>query len=256
MRISRRGFIWSTIGGLGIAAYARRGAAALRFGIVGWGARGSRYLEAVQASHIGVEALCDIDADQLERGTDALGRAQRAEVAAASDYRRLLDSLKAPHVIVSAPFPQAAAIARAAVRRGKTVLLDSSTLFENEAAEQVAEAVRTGAIYAVGLDPRWPALTTRNLLSHARSRGADRVQTHFWHASWNTSQLRAASFEILDALSHGGSRGHARTEFFELRGDASGISRRRSRPLGSGSMISPLSLNSVWWKRHGDGRNN
>jgi hypothetical protein len=199
--LSRRSFIWSTLGGIGMAAQTVRGRERPRFGIIGWGNRGSRYLEAVSAARIGVEALCDADEERLRRGADALGRAQRAAVAGSRDYRLLLDSLRTPHVIVSAPFPQAAKIARAAIEQGKNVLLDSGSLFTRESAELAGEAFGNSAgVYVAGLDPRWPTLATRNLFGYALSRGAACVETHFCHPLWSLERLRGGTFEILEAL--------------------------------------------------------
>ena len=201
LSISRRGFLWSTLGGLGAAAQPRREYGKPQFGIVGWGDRGRRYLDAVRAARIGVEALCELDEGRLRRGVEALGRAQRRAVPGNLDYRRLLDSLRTPDVIVSAPFPHAATIASEALARGKTVLLDSRTLFAAESAERLAETVGRGAaVYASGLDPRWPSCATRDLIGYAFARGADRVVTHFWHAAWSPEQLRAGAFEIIEAM--------------------------------------------------------
>jgi predicted dehydrogenase len=161
--VDRRSFLQRSAGGAavgvaaGLSGWLPANAAAqgpVRLGVIGVRSRGLELARAAsQLPGVELAALCDVDASILHEAGHRLS--SPTEPTLTSDYRRVLDDARINAVLIATPDHWHARMTIDACQAGKDVYLESpATHSEDEWAQVIAAAARTGRIVQTGLQQR------------------------------------------------------------------------------------------------------
>jgi predicted dehydrogenase len=136
----------------------------LNLACVGVGGRGAGNLDGILKTGERIVALCDVDADSLEKAAEIVRAGNNKKVRLYRDYRRMLARETRLHgVLVSTPDHMHAPIAEAALKRGLHVYCEKPmTRTIDEGRRLVALAEKTGAVTTLGTQSGESNGTRRN----------------------------------------------------------------------------------------------
>src|SRR5581483_9126530 len=152
MNFSRRQAITAGIATLGAAALEAQ--EQIKVGVIGLGTRGDQaHIKTLkQLSEAKITAICDIQADRMQKINDELP----SKAATYVDYRELIKDPNVGIVVIATPGYLHHEMALAVLRAGKDLLLEKPlSLNYKDAMDVIGEAEKSNRVVAVGMQRRY-----------------------------------------------------------------------------------------------------